>query len=186
MKTRQQRSSIVTVAIMGVLVVGLASLCGYQYWTIATTTQQISAQRHKLASAKRQGVEQTKLLVTRQRLAQQIVQRRASWTWSDQLPLMVAQVARIAENHEIKIDTLQPQPMVARQALARFPLHMTMSTDLGRLTALLVEARAVAPVLSVDHLAIRTTETANAPLQVELVLSSFVQLDGGTQNGGHR
>lgn len=165
---------------------GLACLCGYQYWSITTTTQQITAQRQKMTSARHRSVEQIKLATTRRQLAGQIVQRRSSWSWSDQLPLMVAQVTRLAESHEIKVDTLQPQPMVARQQLARFPLRMTLNTDLGRLTALLTDVRETAPVLSVDHLAIRSAETANAPLQVELVLSSFVQLEGGMQKGDHR
>lgn len=182
--TSQQPIVKVIAALVGVLVVALGCVCGYQYWVMGTTRQQINTQRLKSITAKRQLTEHNQQATERGKLAQQVVPRRASWSWSDQLPLMVGQVTRITDKQGAKIDTLQPEPMVAKQQMARFPLRVTLNADLAKVTGVLAEVQQANPMLAVDHLNIRAGQNAGDPLQVELTLSSYVMLEGGKAKGG--
>lgn len=183
MNNQQQHLPILLLVLIGALVVGLAGTCIYEYWTLTTTTREITTQRENLRQARRRVKEQAEVQIAEQQLQQKIARQQNSWSWSEQLPIMVSQVTRIVEDSGAKIDTLQPEPLVTRQQLARFPLRMTLHAELGQLTSVLSAVTRSTPLLSVDHLNIQTGEKPGDPLQVELTLSSFVMLDGNTQKG---
>jgi enoyl-CoA hydratase/carnithine racemase len=183
MKTPQQRILKWTVILVGVLVVGLAGTCGYQCWAIAATGQRITAETAAWHATQQRTDEQKKLLAQQQALLEHIAKRPATWAWSDQLPLLAAQVYAIMDDGGVKVDTLQPEPIVTKQQVACFPLRMTLHSDLQQITKILLASRQATPALAMDHFTVRAGQTTADPLQIECTLSSFVMLEGKPKGG---
>jgi len=168
----------------GVLLGGMVATCGYQYLAIAATERDIAEQRAALATAKRRTAELVALQVKSAALVKQMAHHPASWSWSAQLPQMVAQVSALTAGSHAEIDALQPAPVAVNAQLARFPLRLTLHTDIDSLVTILRRVRQSAPVLAVDQLAIRVGAKPDDPLQVQLTVSSYVMLEGHAGAGG--
>ena len=169
--------TLIAVMVLGALVAGLFGTCGYQYVASAAAAYKSSMQRAALENAKRQAAEILKARANARQLDTRVVRRASPWSWSEQLPVMVSQISGVLEGSGVKIDTLQPAPIVERQQVARFPLRVTLSTDLASLTKVLQRMQQAVPVLAIDQIAIRAGKQAGDPLKIELTLSSYVQVD---------
>lgn len=169
--------------LLGVGLLGLAGTCAYQAIAGATATRDLAAQRHRLQTTERQMALRTRAHLESRPLQARIPVQPAAWTWSEQLPLILAQLARVIEGSGVQMETMQPAPVVAREGIARFPLRVTLRTDLPRLTQLLGRLRTTQPILTVDVLTIHTGQTADDPLQVDLTLSSYVRLSPAPAGG---
>ncbi len=117
-------------------------------------------------------------------MAAQISRRPASWSWTEQLPVMVSQLTDEVKDRGAPIDTLQPSPLVERGQLARFPLHLTLHMELAGLSKFLQRVQQTAPVLAVDQLTVHAGKKPGDLLLVEITLSSYVMLEGSQQTGG--
>lgn len=171
------------VMIFALAAAGLAGVCIYQYAASVAAARATADQRDTLLQAQAYQRELSKLRADGRKLSEKVRQRTAPWTWSEQLPVMVEQISTLVEQSGAKIDTLQPSPAVERDHLARFPLRLTMRTDLQHLTAVMQRIRAAVPLLSVDHLAIRAPERPDEPLQVEMTLTAYVIVNGQAAGG---
>ena len=171
------------VLIFALAAAGLAGVCIYQYAALAAAARATADQRDTLLQTQAYQRELSKLHADGRKLNEKVRQRTAPWTWSEQLPVMVEQISAIVEQSGAKIDTLQPSPAVERDHLTRFPLRLTLRTDLQHLTEVMRRSRAAVPLLSVDHLAIRAGEKPGEPLQVEMTLTAYVIVNGQAAGG---
>ena len=170
--------------LLGILVILMAGLCGYQYLAAASAARATDEQHDQLRAAQRATTEAAKARAEWKRLAGSITPRPATWSWSEQLPVMVTQLAGIADNCGAVIDTFQPSPIVEKLQLARFPLHVTMRTHLATLTKFLQQAQQATPLLAVDQLTIHAGKLPGDPLLVGFTLSSYAMLDDHQPTGG--
>ena len=180
---KRQRILRMIVVALGLLAAGLAGACIYQYAASATAARAIAGQQDALEQMKGYAAELARAQAEGRQMSEQVLQHKAPWTWSEQLPVMVAQISGIVEQDGVKIDTLQPAPPVEREHLTRFPLRLTLRTDLEHLKDLMVRLRQAVPLLAVDHFAIRSGQKQGEPLQVEMTLSSYVIIDGQATGG---
>jgi len=169
--------------IFGLAAAGLAGICIYQYAAIAAASRATANQKDILRQAAAYQHELSKLRADGRKMSEKVRQRKGPWTWSEQLPVMVTQISAIVEQSGAKIDTLQPSPAIERDHLTRFPLRLTLRTDLPHLTTVMQRLRGAVPLLAVDHLAINTGEKPGEPLQVEITLTSYVIVDGQATGG---
>jgi len=169
--------------VFALLAIGLAGVCVYQYIATRTTASAMAAQRGTLEQTLEYFDELARARAEGRQISAQVPRRKAPWSWSEQLPVMVTQLSGIVERSGANIDTLQPAPAVEREHLTRFPLRLTLRTDLARLTDIMGSIRRAVPLLSVDHFAIRTGEKTDEPLQVEMTLSSYAIIAGQAAGG---
>jgi Tfp pilus assembly protein PilO len=179
----RQRILRVVVLVFAVLAVVLAGACVYQYAAAATAARAIIEQRDSLEQTERYLTELARAQAEGRRISEQIPRRSAPWSWSEQLPVMVTQISGLVEKSGGQIDTMQPAPAVEREHLTRFPLRLTLRSDLARMTDIMDRFREAIPILSVDHFAIRAGQKPGDPLQVELTLSSYVIVEGQAAGG---
>jgi Tfp pilus assembly protein PilO len=182
---RLQLLRIVVVA-FGLAAAGLAGVCIYQYAATAATARALADQRDALEQVKLNVAELAKMQADGRQLNEKVLKRKAPWSWSEQLPVMVTQISGIVEQSGAKIDTLQPSPVVERDRLTRFPLRLTLTTELARetgLTVILQRLQQAVPLLGVEHFAVRAGQKPSEPLQVELTLSSYVIIEGRAEGG---
>jgi len=168
---------------LGILLVCLASFCTYQYCVAAATAHAIVEQRAALDNAHKQAKALARAQADEKHLAAKITRHPANWSWSEQLPVMVSQLTTLVQDCGAPIDTLQPSPVVMHGQLARFPLHLTMHTNLASLTKFLQRAQQATPVFAVDQLTIHAGKKNGDLLQVDLTLSSYVMLESSRQTG---
>lgn len=171
------------VLILGLLAALLAGAGIYQYAAAAIAVHAIAGQRNTLKQTTAYLSELARARADSVQVSKQVLQRKGQWSWSEQLPVMVTQISVIVEHSGAKIDTLQPSPAVERDGLTRFPLRLTLRTDLKQLTAVMQRLREAVPLLSVDHLAIRAGEKPGDSLQVEMTLTSYVIVNGQAAGG---
>jgi len=179
----REKALRIAVLALGLLTAGVAGLCIYQYAAAAAAARATAAQQDALATARQYAAELQRMQADGRLLTDKIRRRAAPWTWSEQLPVMVTQISSLIEGSGAKIDTLQPAPLVERQGLTRFPLRLTLRTDVGRLTSMLRQTRQAMPLLAVDHFAVRAGEKPGDPLTVEMTLSSYVIIEGQSTGG---
>jgi len=171
------------VLIFALAAAGAAGVCIYQYVALAAASHATVEQKDTLKQVVTYQRELEKLRADGRKMSEKVKQRTGPWTWSEQLPVMVTQISVIVEHSGAKIDTLQPSPAVERDGLTRFPLRLTLRTDLKQLTAVMQRLREAVPLLSVDHLAIRAGEKPGDSLQVEMTLTSYVIVNGQAAGG---
>jgi len=173
-------------ALLVVLLVALGLGCGYLYVASASAARAISAQQAALKQARQQTEERMTVTANLSRLKAQMPERPQGWDWSQQMPEMVDQIDKLFAACGTKVETLQKSPSTAKQGLTRFPLRVTLHTDLDRLTALLNKMQGASPALAVDHLVIRNGEKPEEPLQVECTLTAYALVNAGAGTGGRR
>jgi len=145
--------------LLTVIVVGLAVVCGYQSVASLLLARSLENQRRTLAEEQKLTAELDRSQQETQPLKERVSSQPGVWSWSEQLPPMMAQVA------------------------PRFPLRLTLRSDLSSLTRLLQRVRKQSPVLAVDQLSIRIGAQVGDPLRVELTLSSYVIVERSTGSG---
>ncbi len=170
--------------VLGVLLVCLAGVCAYQYLASVAAVRAIAEQHEALVSAHKKAAALASAQADEKQMLAKISRHPASWSWTEQLPVMVSQLTGVEQGCGAPIDTLQPSPMVTRGQLARFPLHLTLQMDLASLTKFLQRAQRAVPVLAVDQLTIHAGKKTGDPLHVDLTLSSYVMLEGSQKTGG--
>ncbi len=174
----------VSVIILGAILAGLMGLCGYLLLASTGADREIDRQRDALAQTRVSAALLAQAHADGRQLTDKVPRQLAPWTWSEQFPVMAAQIGALCDASNTRIDTLQPAPTVERGQVTRFPLRLTLHTDLAGLTRLLREIQRAVPVLGIDHLAIRVGQQAGDPLSVEITLSAYVLLDGHPAAGG--
>jgi len=164
---------------LGLAVVVMAGALVYQYVASTAILHDIDAQRAALELTQRTSAEAAKAQAMRRQLIASITPRGKEWSWSEQLPVMVTQIAGIANGCGAVIDTFQPSPVVASQQLTRFPLHLTLHMHLATLTTFLRQAQQATPLLAIDQLTIHVGKLPGDPLLVGVTFSSYVMPDEG-------
>lgn len=182
MNTPQKPQSLVIA--LGVLLVCLAGISIYQYLATAATARTLHEQRTALEDAQKQAVALVNAEADEKQLAVKISRHPATWSWTEQLPVMVSQLTGLVQGCGTPIDTLQPSQTVVHGQFARFPLHLTMHMDLAHLTIFMQRAQQAMPVLAVDQMTIRAGKRTGELLQIDLTLSSYVMLEDSQQSGG--
>ena len=172
--------------LLSLLGTGFLLAWAYQGWLLLNTTRQIAVAHLQLQHGQRLQHDRETQLTARDALAPQVSVHPAAWSWSDQLPLMVQQLADVMEPRGVKLEALQPQPPVAREQLTRYPLRVTVRTTLERLTAVLAQCRQARPILAIDTMTVRTGQVAADPLQVELTISSYVMQETVKSKGAKK
>lgn len=186
MTTRSQPLLIALIILLGVLAAGLAVGSGYLYLASATLQRQTTEQREALTETQRIARQLAIAHTASHTLTTRVPRHTAPWTWSEQLPVSMTQVAGLVEGSGGVIDTMQPAPVVASAQLTRFPLRLTLHATLKQLTALLRTAQAATPTLAVDGLTIHAGQPGDNVLSVELTLSSYALVEGAQPGGGRR
>ena len=184
--TISQTALPLMVTIAGMLVAGLAFTVGYQYLSSATLASQTGAQQETLESARQQAADRAHVQEQGQQLEAKVTRRPAAWSWSEQFPIMVTQVSPIIEKSGTKVDAMQPVSPVERNGIMRFPLRLTLRTDLASLTTMLQQMKKASPALVIDQFAIRTGRQPDEPLQVQMTLSSYIMVTGSRTTGDKR
>ena len=172
------------IIVLGVLVVGSACLCLGLSLAAGAAARETRALQDTLEQTKRQAQEVARAQASSRKLATQIAAHPDTWSWSEQLPVMVTQISGLTQQCGVKIDTLQPNPSVEKAGLVRYPLRLTLQTHLDGLTHLLQRAQQARPVLAVDQLSVRNSVKPGDPLQVTLTLSSYQVVSGRPAVGG--
>ncbi len=181
MKKRSPAGLKLATVLLTVIVVGLAVVCGYQSVASLLLARSLENQRLTLAEEQKLTAELVRSQQETQPLKERVSSQPGVWSWSEQLPPMMAQVARLVADSQV--EAVQPAPIAENGQLIRFPLRLTLRSDLSSLTRLLQRARQQSPVLAVDQLAIRTGAQVGDPLRVELTLSSYVIVERSTGSG---
>ena len=181
MKKRSPARLRLATVLLTVIVVGLAVVCGYQSVASLLLARSLENQRLTLAEEQKLTAELVRSQQETQPLKERVRSQLGVWSWSEQLPPMMAQVARLMADSQV--EAVQPAPIAQNGQLTRFPLRLTLRSDLSSLTRLLQRVRQQSPVLAVDQLAIRTGAQVGDPLRVELTLSSYVIVERSTGSG---
>ena len=163
---------------LAVLALGLAAGLGYQGLTVLLLTRQLSDQQALLQQEQGLTAQLREAQATAGTLRDRVLTHNAPWTWSEQLPAMMSQVAELVRASGVQVQSMQPAPVVQADKLARFPLRLAVRGNLPSLVAFLKLARGQTPTLGVDELTLHTGTQAADPLQVEVTLSSYVVLQG--------
>lgn len=171
------------VLIAAILVIGLVVTGGCLFGIGIATAHAVTEQREALVDFARYDASMQQLENDSRAVTARVPRRQAPWTWSDHLPVMVTQLSALLEKDGAKLETLQPVPVVERESLTRFPLRMTLHTDLATLTAVLKRLQQATPLLTVDQLSVRVGRVPGDPLTINLTLSSYVMLDN-VRTGG--
>jgi len=177
MTERKFQAPVIATIILGVVVLGLSLALVGRAIAYAATTRAISEQEHLLTRTTRSIKQRTALHQNYERLSQQLGMRLPGCSWSEQMPFMVNQLTGIVEAYGVKIETLQPEPVVTKDQIMRFPLRLSVRADLKSLTKILRDMESTTPALSVDQLSIRNDQKTAGTLLVEMTVSSFVILD---------
>jgi Tfp pilus assembly protein PilO len=174
MKTPAARSLRLVVALLTIAVLIVGALCAYQWVTYLFKEQSRAALQRDLADTRETARQASAFRAKSEKLEGMIRQTEAGWSWSRQLPPMMAQVSKLAEESRIEVQAMQPGSVVERGELVRFPLRFSFEGGLRDVVGFLQEAQEAEPLLVVDRLSIRTGASADDPLRVETTLSSYV------------
>src|ERR1039457_5817358 len=107
-----------------VLALGLAVWLGYSGLPLAALTGSLREQETLLAQEQALSVQLRQAQATTATLRDRVLTHPATWTWSDQLPLMLGQVSGLVKHSGVRVESRQPAPVVEAQKLARFPLRL--------------------------------------------------------------
>lgn len=92
------------------------------------------------------------------------------------MPFMINQLTGIMESHDLKVDTLKPDPLTKVDGVSRLPLRISLKADLGKLAKVVRDIEKGFPLLKIDSLDIRTA-AGSAVLQTDMTVSSFAVTD---------
>jgi Tfp pilus assembly protein PilO len=163
---------------------GLAVWLGYSGLTLAALTGRVREQKALLAQEQALTVQLRQAQATTATLRDRVITHPATWSWSDQLPLLLGQVSGLVKHSGVRVESMQPAPVVEAQKLARFPLRITLHGNLAGVVTVLRLAREQSPALGVDQLILHTGTLPTDPLYAEVTLSSYVVLAGA--GGGQK
>jgi Tfp pilus assembly protein PilO len=164
--------------VAAVLALGLAGWFGYLGLNLFSVTRHAREERALLQQAQALSAQFQQAQAAGGKLQGRVLTRAASWTWSDQLPFMVAQVSTLVGQSGVRVQSMQPAPMVAAEKLVRFPLRLALEGNLAGVVTFLRLARRQAPTLGVDQLTVHTGTQTTGLLRAEVTLSSYVMLEG--------
>ena len=163
--------------ILAVVVACLAVAVVIQRIEAARLSSEVMGQRGRLRAASRKLRSNAKCQKDYEALSLKLGGRLRSCTWSDQLPYMLGQLDGIIQAQELKMDTLQPEPMTSVKTILRFPMRLSFQTDIGRLTKVLAEIDKATPLLKIERLNALNSKESKQNLQVDMTVASFVVLD---------
>ena len=160
------------------LAIGLAGWSGYLGLNLFSVTRHAREERALLQQAQALSAQVQQAQAAGGKLQGRVLTHAAAWTWSDQLPVMVAQVSAVVGPSGVRVQSMQPAPMVAADKLVRFPLRLVLQGNLAGVVTFLRLARQQAPTLGVDQLTVHTGTQTPDLLRAEVTLSSYVMLEG--------
>jgi Tfp pilus assembly protein PilO len=169
---------------MAVLALGLVGWLGYQGLTVIALTEHLREQKALLKQEQALTVQLRQAQATTATLRKWVLTHPASWAWGEQLPLTLAQVSGLVKRSGVRVESMQPAPMVEAQKLARFPLRIALRGSLPAIVTFLRLAREQAPALGVDQLTLQTGTLTTDALSAQVTLSSYVVLEGAV--GGEK
>lgn len=176
MRRSRPRMLITASIILAVVVACLAVAVVIQRIEAARLSSEVMEQRGRLGAASRKLRGNVKCQKDYEALSLKLGGRLRSCTWSDQLPYMLGQLDAIIQSQEIKMDSLQPEPMTV-ETILRFPMRLSFQTDISRLTKVLAEIDRATPLLKIERLHILNSKESKENLQVDMTVASFVVLD---------
>jgi Tfp pilus assembly protein PilO len=165
--------------LLALLVVALVGLCAYQHVATGMAARAADDARAQAANLAREAKQRETASKTQAALTARIPAQVVTWSWSEQLPTMMTQVAKLTKDTGISVGTLQPAPAVTRGAITRFPLRLTLNTSLKAMAGLLKRTGEAKPVLAIDQLILRPGALPGDPLRAEMTVSSYVMVKGG-------
>lgn len=177
MKDKKRRFRLISALCLGVLVVVLGLTVAWQHAVAARLSTDIAGQKALLG---KQIAEAKQRIQWRKDYGEYSLKLGGLWSkcsWSDQMPFMVAQLTAIVESRGLRIESMQPQPMIANKQIPRFPMRIGLQADLPALAGILEEIEKTWPLLCVDRLDVRNAAGSSGKLQVDMTISSFVALD---------
>ena len=178
MRARPAANLRLAAAVLAVLALGLAGWSGYQGLTAVSLARYVRDQKALLQQAQGLTVQVRQAQATTGTLRDRVLTHPASWSWGEQLPLMIDQVSVLVKHSGVRVESMQPAPVVEAEKLVRFPLRLALHGDLAAVVTFLRLARNQSPALGVDQLTLYTGAQATDPLRAEVTLSSYIVLEG--------
>ena len=172
------------VFMLGTVLALLIICCAYEWLESLMSAQTISEQHLRLANTRKQAKEMLAAQSSAKQVATMVTQRAAGWGWSEQLPVSITQLSALEQAAGVTADTLQPATIAANQQLTRFPLRLTLHTDLAGLTKFLQQAQWATPLCAIDQLAIEAGKTPGERMLVNLTLSTYTLVNKAATTGG--
>ena len=177
MNISNRRASAISIALLALVVLGLATGVVHQRLAASRTKREIAEQKTLLVRYRSQSYKCVDSQKDYKEFCLKIGGRLPECSWSDQMPFMLSQVEGILAPRGLKMETLQPQPMFSYRNVLRFPVRIGLQADLAGLIGLLEDFEKTNPLLEVDRLDMRNAQGQGDKLQVDITLSSFVVLD---------
>jgi Tfp pilus assembly protein PilO len=181
---KTQRTLHMIAVILGIALCLLLIFSGYQWAVFAMDASALRAQRVQLTNVQKQAADLLAEQAAAKQVAPLVKQQPAGWGWSEQLPLSITQLSALEKSSGVMVDTLQPSNVVASKQLTRYPIHLTLHSELAGLTKFLQGVQQATPLCAVDQLAIHAGKTPGEHLTVDLTLSSYAILDTAPTTGG--
>jgi Tfp pilus assembly protein PilO len=172
-KRPQAVATIVLCAVAIALAIGVIA----QQLAASRLTREIDGQKQLIQKSKQDLKDRAKFRGEYGDLSLRLGGRMSTCTWSDQMPYMVAQVTGIVGANGVKVASLQPEPMTSLGSIQRFPLRIALETDLRHITEVLRDLKSAVPLLDIERLDIRNSQSGSGKLQINMTVASFVVLD---------
>jgi Tfp pilus assembly protein PilO len=170
-----------TVTVLAVIALGLGGWLGYQGLSALSTTRQLRSESAMLAQEQALASELREAQATTKRLREQVRTHPSTWSWGEQLPFMIDQVSVLVRDSGVRVQSMQPAPVVEAEKLARFPLRLSLDGSLASVVVFLRRAREQSPALGVDQFNLHTGTDPGDLLRAEVTLSSYVVLQGAAK-----
>lgn len=177
MKIRQLRLAVIASAAMGLMIICLSILVINQQLTSSQLSTQIVQERHKASRLSSENTENTDLAKKYSDLSAKFGGRYREVTWSKHIPFMVNQLTGIMQAHELKIETLRPNPIRSVDNISQLPLRIGFKAELADLAGVVQDVEKTTPVLNIESLDIRTADDKSGLLQTDMTVSSYAITD---------
>ncbi|GEM_PF-4330627 len=186
MNSSKRRAHVIATIALCAVVVALAIGVIAQQLAASRLSRGIEQQKQLLAKSRQDLKDRAKWRSDYSDLSLKLGGRMSTCSWSDQMPFMMAQVTGIVEANGMKVESLQPEPMTSSGSIQRFPMRLTLQTDLKRLTEVLKDFRNAMPLVDVERLEVRNAQGENGKLQVNMTVASFVVIDKNSPTAKRR
>lgn len=172
-----RRPQLIATIVMCVVVLALGIGVVAQQLSATRLSGDIAEQKRLIAESKKDLKSRTASRDEYSDLSLTLGGRMSTCTWSDQMPYMVSQVTGIVEANRVRVESLQPEPMTSSGSVQRFPMRLGLQADLRHVTDILQDLKTAVPLIDIERLDIRNSQTGNGKLQINMTVASFVVLD---------
>jgi Tfp pilus assembly protein PilO len=162
----------ITLAILGVIVVGLIIALIDQQMTGARLTSDIAREKDSLARLSKASSDYQTMSNNYFALSSK-VGRHEDRAVSGQVPFIINQLTGIMQSHKLRMETLSPEPATAGNGVSRQPMRITFKGSLGDVTRTIQDIENTVPFLYIERFDMHAGEEKSDTLQCDMTVSSF-------------